>query len=554
MQRTPDETLSALELLAEEVKDLERRVRALENRPSEEGPRAPLPQPSIEPALAAPSPLSLGVIPVLGKAVLGIAGAYLLRAAAESGRLPGLAAVGGSAVYAAVWLGMAGRGAPREFARTIYSVAAGLMFFTMLWETTVRFRVLAPAGDVALMLGFILLGLVLAWSREMKAALWVTSLPAASTALVLMITTGDVTPFVAALLSISALVELASARGQWTGIRTLVAVIADLGVTLMVYVSTLPQQAEAYRAVPRAQAAWLCFVLAAIYAGGVGFRTAGRLQTIRIFDTLQMAVVFGLAVFAAIGLLHQPLALGICGLGLASVLYAAALKRFDPLASARNRQVYAAAGLALALAAGSPVLFPAAGTIFMAGLGLAMVSIRSRAAGSMLAAHGAVYLLAAAVASGFLNYAKKALIDTTLPAAPSGLFLTIGIAALAAYIACGRDAPRKWPRLALAAMAAFAGAAFLAVWLGKWIHVSAGPWLPPIRTAALCSMAVAAGGAGSRFGRAELVWTGYGAIALVTVKLFFQDFRSGALEALAVSLLCYGAVLIFGPRIIRSRR
>ena len=45
-----------------------------------------------------------GAVPVLGKAVLGIAGAYLLRAIAESGPVPKLPVLIVAIAYAAVWM------------------------------------------------------------------------------------------------------------------------------------------------------------------------------------------------------------------------------------------------------------------------------------------------------------------------------------------------------------------------------------------------------------------------------------------------------------------
>src|SRR5487761_2318922 len=45
-----------------------------------------------------------GIVPMLGKALLGIAGAYLLRAVAESGSFPKLAVVVLAITYAGMWL------------------------------------------------------------------------------------------------------------------------------------------------------------------------------------------------------------------------------------------------------------------------------------------------------------------------------------------------------------------------------------------------------------------------------------------------------------------
>ena len=89
--------------LCAEVRALERRVAALEHH-------APLPIPFPAPALSvAEVQVSPDTVPALGRAVLGIAGAYLLRAVTETGVVPHGAGVAAGIIYAAVWLGLAAR-------------------------------------------------------------------------------------------------------------------------------------------------------------------------------------------------------------------------------------------------------------------------------------------------------------------------------------------------------------------------------------------------------------------------------------------------------------
>jgi hypothetical protein len=84
-------------------------------------------------------------------------------------------------------------------------------------------------------------------------------------------------------------------------------------------------------------------------------------------------------------------------------------------------------------------------------------------------------------------------------------------------------------------------------------------WLSTARTLVVCAVALALAVAGNRSAqessgrasRAELIWVSYGAMALLAVKIFWQDFRQSPPVALAASLVCYGAVLIFGPRLTR---
>src|ERR1035438_251825 len=103
---------SDVEQLSERVRELERRVSALEGQPEK-----PVPTAAAEPNLALqrprppatwrgfpPAEIPGGAVPVLGKAVLGIAGAYLLRAIAESGAIPKLPILILAIVYAGLWM------------------------------------------------------------------------------------------------------------------------------------------------------------------------------------------------------------------------------------------------------------------------------------------------------------------------------------------------------------------------------------------------------------------------------------------------------------------
>src|SRR5579863_6092312 len=94
------------------VETLEQRVYALEH-PA--GATQETAAPELSPAAAAvqveelsPS-MAGGMFPVLGKAMLGIAGAYLLRAVAESNSLPKTAVAVAAIAYALGWLVWASR-------------------------------------------------------------------------------------------------------------------------------------------------------------------------------------------------------------------------------------------------------------------------------------------------------------------------------------------------------------------------------------------------------------------------------------------------------------
>lgn len=608
MKSFADEKTSTLEHLADQVRDLELRVRALEacasTPPPETGRVAseqPVPQPNPAPQLESKLPadlipaLSAGLIPMLGKAVLGVAGAYLLRAAAESGRFPGPVAVAASVIYAAVWLATSvttprGSGPARAF----YAATAALIFFPMLWETTVTFRILSAPAAAGLLIAFVLLGSGLDWFRDAAPVMWVTALPAAGTAMLLMVATGATASFAFALLAICVMVESAAIIGEpasgpvfagasrldrWLRIRPWVALTADTGIWLVILVAASPVPLGAYQSVGRLEAVGLCLALLGIYAVSTGIRVIGLRRRAGVVETSQLVVAFSLGVGGALWLTHGAAALGVFCLISACFYYRAALTRFDPVALRRNQRIYTTFGLGLVLAASVLLLSRSAATVLCSGLAVAATFASARVARPLLAVHGVICLAASAYLAGLLGYAQSAITADVSPAPPSALLWTVAAAALLSYLVSSREPEGKWTRLVTAGFTAAAAVAFLVTIAAHFCGgVRSSSWLPTIRTLVLCSVALLSAMNGGRFptklGRKtagpelaleagaqgaarpkplESAWIGYAAMAAATVKLFVEDFRRSPPAALAISLLCYGAVLIFGPRLTRLR-
>jgi len=128
------------------VDQLEQRVFRLEH-PDEVVAACTVPTPNtsdLQPqqALETPSFAQTGtVFPVVGKAMLGMAGAYVLRAIADIGSVPKLAIVVLAIAYAGMWLIYAARvTAGPWFNSAIYSGTSALILAPMLWELTFRFK------------------------------------------------------------------------------------------------------------------------------------------------------------------------------------------------------------------------------------------------------------------------------------------------------------------------------------------------------------------------------------------------------------------------------
>ena len=160
----------ALEVLTSRVDALEKRVHELEH-PSETSASQDM-QLQVMPAASAAAQESgisqaAGVFPVLGGAMLGIAGAYVLRAFAESSLVPRPIIAAVAIAYACAWLVWAARTkATANFARVIYAGTSSLILAPMLWELTLRFNVLSPALAAGILSGFVVVATVLAWKGD----------------------------------------------------------------------------------------------------------------------------------------------------------------------------------------------------------------------------------------------------------------------------------------------------------------------------------------------------------------------------------------------------
>ena len=143
--------------------------------------------------------------------MLGMAGAYALRAVAESGSFPKLAAVALAIAYAAAWLVGAARVPARlRFAGTTYAATSALILAPMLWEMTLRFRFLSPAAAAGVLAAFVFTAYILAWKRQLTPIVWAAWLTGAVTAIALLIATHQMVPFIAVLLLMALLSEIAA--------------------------------------------------------------------------------------------------------------------------------------------------------------------------------------------------------------------------------------------------------------------------------------------------------------------------------------------------------
>ncbi len=545
------ETNQQIDELILAIQDLRRRVDALESRPQNVGlpvePSWDLRAPAVE---SGAGELSSGLLSAVGRALLGIAGAYLLRAVTGANVIPQLAGTLAGVVYACAWLFASRRPRPEtRWIAPLPGLTASVILTPLLWEATLRFHTLTPFGAASILGLFIVLGQILAWRRNLPALAGIVALAGSATAIALIMATLHPLPFAVALAIAAAAVEYGACRDRALGTRWIIALAADFCAFLLVYLLTRPQGLPAgYAPIPVTAVFAILASLVAVYLASITVRTLARGLSMRCFEIGQLAMIVALGIGSTLWLTHgagaATLGIGVGCLAAAAGCYAAS----DISRLARNYHAYGAFALLLALV-GSRLLgtgLPLA--MLWSVLALVTAWFGERRGRNMLRVHGALYLTAAAVVSGLMNWSP--------PAASAALTAT---AAALVYFVILRLRPAtsiSWAeRVPSAIVAGLLCWSLVALATGSAVTSRLPAALGcTLRTVMISSAAIMLAWIGSRWGLQELVWLLYPWMAFGAIKLILEDFSQGQSATLFVSLLVYGAALIALPRLLRRTR
>ena len=563
MHDHPDE----IERLEKRMEVLERRVHALEHPLEARWPH-PSPEPEAESASLAAAAVPVApagsMFPVLGKAMLGVAGAYLLRAVEESSSLPRLAVAVAGIAYAFAWLVWAARvrGGPR-FTSTIYAGTSALILAPMIWELTLHFKVFSPSMAAAVVCAFALAAIGLAWGHDRTPVPRTICIAAAGLALTLAIASHAPLPFAVALLVLIAVCEFAPRIETLTEVRVLVALAADAVIWILIYIYFAPQSAgEDYPPLSRIALLAPGVAIVLLFAASVSWQTLARGRKISAFATIQMTIAFLLAAasVADFGQQGSVVILGVVCLALSGAVYAGVFTVFERAKEPRNAAVFAAWGAMLLLAGSFLCLPPPAITALMGAAAVAATLAGNRANRLAFQFYGMAFLLAGAAESSLLSFLPNALIGTPQGAPTSSVWL-IACSAILSYLAAQpRTGEPRLPQilhLGFAALAVATVAALLVVGLTELTALRIQPGahhLAFIRTFTLCTVALGLVFAGARWRRLELTWLGYAAMALVAIKLVTEDLHHGHLAYIAASIFFVALTLIAAPRVARPKQ
>ena len=568
MPQAVDNVAWTLEQLSERVRDLEARVAALEGTSKASSsvepdgvsvalqrPRAPATWRGFPP-VETPS----GAVSIVGKAVLGIAGAYLLRALAESSSIPKLPVLLVAILYACLWMVWAVRvhGAS-QFASSAYAVTSALILSPLLWESTVRFQVLSPAIAAAITVAFVVFAIALTWRGDLQLIPWVATLASVITAVALIIETHELVALTIAMLAVALITEAAACLGHRLTLRAIPALGADFAAWLLVFILASDPIPEGYHSAATSTIAGLCLLLLAVYGVSIGIRSFVLCHPITAFEVGQAFVAFALATYGVTRATHGTLAppLGGAFLLLAAACYWGTLSRFSSDTYARNRRISAtwAAGLLLS---GSFLLFPIDLQISFLAVAAALATyLYTRTRKLSLGMHASFYLSAGVAVSSLPVYAADALAQDVAGTPDWRVWVILTSASVCYVIGSRSTEDQRRRRMLWLIPAAVAGFTVTALAVVAIVHLASiygalnASILSMIRTAVICAVALALGFLGAHGKRVELGWLAYITVGLGTLKLFLEDLRFGNAASLVVSLFFYGLILILLPRLTK---
>jgi len=554
--------------LAEAHRQLEGRLSALERRPAAAAAArrgappaaAPLTGPDLGRELAAASK-SLGLV---GRTLLVLAGAFLIRAVTETGSIPIWAGAGLGLVYACAWVVMAYRvGKTQPSSAAFHGASALLIGFPLLFEISARLSLLAPATAIAALTLLTAMALAVAARRRLHALAWLVEIGGVLTAVALMLATGlMVAPVLYLALVGVATLWLGYVLG-WTYLRWPVALVTDLAMVVLTLRAVVPSAAEG-----PGTALLVLVAVTALYLGSIALRTLLLQRAVVDFEVVQTALLLaagvGGASYVTVRAGMAQGVVGLVGVAFGAALYGVAFAFVERRQRGKaNFYFYASVGMVFVLAGTGFILSGQALAVGWATLAVVASALAGGFRRLTLAVHGCVYAVAACVQSGALPHAASTLLvppSASWPAAPPSMVVVVAAMAASAWLT-GRasssplTAGQRVPRAVLIAALTVGSAGLIVGWLVPFLAGAPGPQMnavlaATVRTAVLVGGVLLLAWAGRFEAWREAGWLAYPLLVVLGLKLALETVaRGGRPSSLVLDLALYGAALILVPRL-----
>jgi hypothetical protein len=560
-----------IQKISAEIKEVRARLGALEARLAEVPQAPPLDtspeaqSSSVEPVAAGAAPFFAGTVSLVGRTLMVLGGAFLLRALTDSGVVPSsLGALAGLA-YGVWWLGLAYRAAKAgaRVSSAFHGVAALLIAYPLIWETTTRLGVFTPATGAALLVGFYVVGYTVTWRCNLTEVAWMNTLLAVATALALLVATHALMPLTVAILGFALATEVRAYRRRWPGLRWPVALGLDVAVLLLVSIVGRPEGLpEGYVPVSVPFAFLIVVMLPVLYLSSIAIRTLMRGRAVTGFEIVQASLALAIGVGGALRL--APIVgvttglIGVTLLLLGVADYAAAFAFIDRRTGrGRNFYFYTTLAGVLTLFGTRLVLPDVALAITWFAIALVALWVGGTYDRITLRFHGAVYLTAAAIVAGLLPFVLDSLVahpSETWHRATSVSFL-VALAVIVGYglLVATQRKDLSWnallPQAIVAALLGCVVAGSGARWLAGVFANAPGPdadfaYLATSRTAVLCILAVVMAWAARKYSLRELGWLVVPLLVGEGLRLLLEDIRHGRPATLFITLALYGGALV----------
>ena len=553
------------------VRDLEQRVSDLENRPLHAEPHwEEVEEEETEPRRNPPPSWATGLPAIVGRTIMVLGGAFLLRAVTETGALPDGAGIAVGLVYAVLWTWMADRAvrAGHHIDATFHGIATTVIAFPLLWEASTRFSVLEPwaSGGAVVAFGGLLLGV--AWFRGLGPLAWVATLAATGTGVGLIFATQSLTPYALALFILAAASLAASFHRGWLVLRW----PAALALDVLVLLAMLLLGKKNYEWLEPGTVAAVQLALTILYLGILAVRTLVLGHAMKVFGVVQSLAVLAVGFEGAryvltsinVDVVMFSLAASALGVGCWLVCVLRLDKRPDQRV---NLAWYTTLGSILIVLGLWRLVPPALGGLPWVLLALAGAWGGTQDHREAVRWNTAVLVLAAAAGSGLAVGA-----GLSFGAANPNIWFHLNPPAyavtalsLAAWFILRKNAGEgrsslDWtlPGLALLITGAVGSGATVIEFLGPLIAGVPGDSadlgaLAVLRTGVLVLSSVLLGWIGRSRERMEIVWTVYLILAVAACKIAVEDLPNGRPVTLFLTLVLFGGALIVVPRLVKKR-
>lgn len=506
-----------------------------------------------------------GGLALVGRTLLVLAGAFVLRALTDSGTLPTWVGVGLGFAYAGIWIAGAERAAKagRRASAAFHGVAAVVVGFPLLFEAVTRFRLLSPLLATGTLAGFTGVALAVAAWRRFELLAWLVGLGGVFTAVALMLVTRAMAPPLAYLLLLGTATLWFGYVLDWHGLRWPVAGVLDLAVVVLALRAANPAAGEG-----PGVAMVLQLSLVALYLGSIAARTLVLGRDVVAFEIVQTVAVLvaglGGAAFVAT---RADMGAGLLGgasvlFGLASYGVAFAFVERRQAQRPANFYFYTSVAILFVMLGTAFVLPDSILPVAWAGFALVAGGVARWLSRRTLATHAAAYSVAALLSAGLFGHAFESFFVSPdvrwTPAAAGGL-LAVLAGALTAWLTNPVPVDGKLgrvPRLLFVAALATTAAGALAGLLVPLVAGTPGAGASA-GAAATARTAVLVGGAlllallGRLEGWAPTRWLAWAALVLAGVKILLEDLPRSRPATLFLSFALYGGALILVPRLRR---